>query len=92
MCAPGVCVPAFAVVSSENRHGPPFTFTQLPPGAPIVTSGPRLLNPTLLPAWRNAATDATPGQFAGDETTVPSFPAEITTSTLRARSSSITVR
>src|SRR3954471_18420507 len=88
--AAGTVVPAFEVVSSENRQGPPFTLTQLPPGAAIVTCGPRLLNPTLLPACRIAATAATPGQLAGEETTVPSLPAEMTTSTLRAVSSWIT--
>ena len=67
-------------------------FTQLPPGAASVTSGPRLLKPTLLPAWRIAATAATPGQLAGEDTTVPSLPAEMTTSTLRAVSSSMTSR
>src|SRR5690349_903086 len=65
-------------------------FTQLPPGAAMVTSGPRLLKPTLLPACRMAAMAATPGQFAGDDTTVPSLPAEITASTLRAVSSATT--
>jgi len=28
--------------------------TQLPPGAPRATPGPRLLKPTLVPTWRNA--------------------------------------
>src|SRR5688572_27763620 len=88
----GLVVPLFEVVSSENRQGPPLMFTQLPPGAAIVTSGPRLLNPTLLPAWRMAATAATPGQFAGDDTTVPSLPADITARTLRAASSLMTSR
>jgi hypothetical protein len=66
--------------------------TQLPPGAAIVTSVPRLLKPTLLPAWRIAATAATPGQLPGDDTTVPSLPAEITSRTFRAASSSMTSR
>src|SRR4051812_22541306 len=88
--APGAVVPLFEVVSSEKRQGPPFTLTQLPPGAAMATSGPRLLKPTLLPAWRIAATAATPGQLAGEETTVPSLPAEMTTSTFRAVSSWIT--
>src|SRR6185436_8676398 len=82
LLAPGTVVPLFEVVSSENRQGPPLMFTQLPPGAAIDTSGPRLLKPTLLPAWRMAAMAATPGQFPGEETTVPSLPAATTTSTL----------
>ena len=84
----GTVVPLFEVVSSENRQGPPLMLTQLPPGAATVTSGPRLLNPTLLPAWRIAAMAATPGQFPGDETIVPSLPAETTSRTFRALSSS----
>src|SRR5687768_12069392 len=39
-----------------------------------------------------AAIAATPGQLPGEDTTVPSFPAEITISTLRAASSSMTSR
>src|SRR4029453_3527364 len=70
---------------SENRRAPPLLLAQLPPGAASVTSGPRLLKPTLLPTWRIAATAATPGQFAGDETAVPSLPGGITTTTSRAR-------
>src|SRR5688572_6968822 len=88
----GPAAPLFEVVSSENRHGPPLMFTQFPPGAAIVTSGPRLLKPTLLPAWRMAATAATPGQLPGEDTTVPSLPAESTSRTLRAVSSSMTSR
>ena len=40
---PAVVVPSFAVVLIENRHGPPGPLTQFPPGAPTVTSGPKLL-------------------------------------------------
>ena len=41
--APGTVAPSLIVESIERRHGPPFVFTQLPAGAAIPTSGPRLL-------------------------------------------------
>ncbi len=51
MFVPDDVAPEFDVVSSENRHAwPEPVFTQLPPGAPSAISGPRLLNPTLVPA------------------------------------------
>src|SRR6185436_13324976 len=92
LLAPGLVVPLLEVVSSENRQGPPLMFTQLPPGAASVTSGPRLLKPTLLPAWRMAAIAATPPQLAGESTIEPSLPAETTTSTLCAVNSRMTSR
>jgi hypothetical protein len=57
-------------------------FTQLPPGADMLTSGPKLENPVLLPAWRSAATAITPEQFAGAPTEVEELPAAATTATL----------
>src|SRR5690242_1179283 len=82
MLLPGAVRPSFDVVSSENRHGCPATvFTQLPPGAPSAISGPRLLNPTFVPAWRKPRMPIAPGQFAGESTGPPSLPAETTIST-----------
>lgn len=90
MLLPGFVAPSFDVVSMENRHGPPWMFTQLPPGAPTTISGPRLLKPTLVPAWRSPATPAAPGQFAGESTGPPSLPADTTMSTPRELSALIT--
>jgi hypothetical protein len=75
---------------------------QLPPGAEIVTSGPRFEKPTLVPAWRSAATAITMGvllaslaagwQFAGEPTAMPlpetgsPLPAAATTMTPLLRS------
>ncbi len=51
----------------------------------MVTSGPRLEKPTLLPAWRSAATATTPGQLPGTPTASPAvLPAAATTRALRA--------
>ncbi len=63
---------------------------QLPAGAAIVTSGPKLLYPTFVPTLRSPATATTPLtvalQFAGDSTGAvvpgaPPLPAATTTST-----------
>src|ERR1700755_3308835 len=78
------------VVSIENRHAP-VAFTQLPAGDARATSGPRLLNPTLVPAWRMPAIPATPAQLAGGSTGPPSLPAETTTVTPAATTSLMTV-
>ena len=78
------------MVSREYRQGSPIpTLTQLPPGAAIVTSGPRFAKPTLVPTWRMPVTLTTPRQFAGWSTSDPSLPAETTTTTPRAMISSI---
>src|SRR5882757_903642 len=77
-------------VSIENRQAPE-AFTQLPAGAASAASGPRLLNPTLVPIWRIPAIPATPTQLAGESTGPPSLPAEITTVTPAATTSEMTV-
>ena len=85
-------MPLLIVVSMENRHGEPAAvFTQLPAGALKATSGPRLLKPTLVPVWRSPAIPATPLQLAGESTGPLSLPAETTTSTPCATTSSMTV-
>ena len=70
-------VPRLKVVSIENRQGPEL-LTQLPPGAEIVISGPKLLKPTFVPALRMATTPITPVQFAGEFVAALSLPAETT--------------
>src|SRR6266481_5758365 len=77
-------------VSIENRQAPE-AFTQLPAGAASAASGPRLLNPTLVPTCRMPAIPATPTQLAGESTGPPSLPAEITTVTPAAITSLMTV-
>src|SRR5882757_6860658 len=77
-------------VSIENRQALE-AFTQLPAGAASAASGPRLLNPTLVPIWRIPAIPATPAQLAGESTGQPSLPAEITTVTPAATTSLMTV-
>src|SRR5436309_2305659 len=56
-----------------------MSFTQLPPGAPSAISGPRLLNPTLVPTLRRPRIPIAPWQFAGESTGPPSLPADTTT-------------
>jgi hypothetical protein len=68
------------VVSIENKQGP-LPLPQLPPGAAIVISGPKLLKPTFDPALRIATTPITPGQFAGMLVAELSLPAEATIDT-----------
>ena len=87
--APGVVVPAFTAAVIENKQGLAGVnggpgFTQLPPGAPRPASGPRLLNPTFVPAWRMPVTPSTPVQLAGAATAWPSLPTEATINTPRA--------
>src|SRR3984893_15222973 len=77
-------------VSMENRQAPD-ALTQFPAGDDNATSGPRLLNPTLVPTCRMPATPATPTQLAGESTGPPSLPAEITTVTPAATTSLMTV-
>ncbi len=72
-----------------NRHGPPLTFTQLPPGADSAISLPRLLKPTFVPMCRKPATPTAPGQFAGASTGPPSLPADTTTTVPRAAAAAI---
>src|ERR1700733_5362464 len=79
-------MPASLVVSMSYRQGSPATvLTQLPAGAPMVAAGPplplKLLNGTLVPAWRRPTTDTTPVQLAGASIAPPSLPAAATTST-----------
>src|ERR1700761_2425204 len=74
----------------ENRQAPE-ALTQLPPGEARATSGPRLLNPTLVPMFRRPAIPATPAQFAGESTGPPSLPAETTTVTPAATTSLMTI-
>ena len=71
--ATGVVVPEFVVLTMGYRQGWPLpVLMQLPPGAAMVTSGPRLEKPTLVPTWRSAATETTPGQLPGRPTAWPS--------------------
>src|SRR5579859_1014998 len=83
----GVVLPRAVVVSIERRHGTLVGVTQLPAGAAMPTSGPRLLKPTLVPALRRPATAMTPGtnvlQLAGEPTAPLALPAETTTSAPR---------
>ena len=55
--------------------------TQLPAGAAIPTSSPRLLYPTLVPTLRSPATASTPLQLPGAATAPLSLPAEATINT-----------
>ena len=82
----GPWLPASVAARIGYRQGwPEKTLTQLPPGAAIAISGPRSLNPTLVPAWRSAATPTTPLQLAGAPTGPPSLlPAAATIITPRA--------
>ncbi len=97
----GVVVPELRVVTIGYRQGAAavgLALMQLPPGAEIVTSGPISENPTLVPAWRRAATAMTTGvvwsgelaagwQFAGEPTGRPSsLPAATTMITPLSRS------
>ena len=77
---PAVVTPRLVVVSIEYKQAP-VVLTQLPPGALRAICGPRLLNPTLVPAWRRPATATTFAQFAGASTGPPSLPAAATTVT-----------
>ena len=67
------------VYTETTIYSAPEAFTQFPAGDAKATSGPRLLNPTLVPTWRMPAIPATPAQLAGESTGPPSLPAEITT-------------
>ncbi len=95
----GVVVPELRVVTIGYRQGElSAVLTQLPPGAEIVTSGPMSEKPTLVPAWRSAATAMTTGvawlaeladglQLAGEPTGRPSsLPAATTRNTCLSRS------
>ena len=70
--ATGVVVPALLVDRMGYRQVlPAVVLTQLPPGALIVTCGPRLENPTLVPTCRRPATAMTLLQLAGVPTAMP---------------------
>ena len=75
-------MPRFVVVSIDLRQAP-TVLTQLPAGAEIPTSGPKLLYPTFVPTLRSPATAITPGtdalQLAGAPTAPLALPAETTT-------------
>ena len=66
--------PLFDAASSGYRHAEPrLVLTQLPPGAAMPICGPRSEYPTLVPAWRSAATVSTPRQLPGSPTGWPAL-------------------